>query len=411
MHNRFFTLLTSQFFSLLIPLFAIADEDKSDFPYPSKPFIEKTLKNEKDIPRSYSLLDSIDSLGRVYKDYSNPVLQEFWLLGRYHGQYYFTDSSQEQANDYETRRLRLGLQSRIFSNFTVHAQMLSGTDATPFYNGFTELWFQWKPTKAFALTIGQQKHRFTHDRNVSSRYINYLERAMLTNMFRLDYTPAITAQGTIGNATYYTGFFSNATGRNMERSFTEYNSGYSYLGALYYDLDHFWDLDSVTLHTTILHSETKTDRATNLDRFDKGASASLILTKGYASLVTEFVTGIESSKGDAFGINIQPSYFFNEQIQLVGRYQLAISNKRNGLEPQIRYESEVQKEQGDLYQAVYAGLNFYILQNRLKFMQGVEFASMNGHDTWTASSIIRLYFGPHSGGAFPMNKILPLDYD
>jgi phosphate-selective porin len=101
-------------------------------------------------------------------------------------------------------------------------------DIEPLYNGFTELWAQWAFSPESALTIGQQKNRFTHDRNVSSRYLNYLERAMLTNMFNVDYTPAITLQGKVKNATYYTGFFTNATGQNMGEAFTDFNSGYSY---------------------------------------------------------------------------------------------------------------------------------------------------------------------------------------
>ena len=103
--------------------------------------------------------------------------------------------------------------------------MVSGSNIDPFYNGFTELWAQWAFTPEFAISIGQQKNRFTHDRNASSRYLNYLERSMLTNMFNVDYTPALTAQGKIDQLTYYTGFFTNATGRDMGEAFTEFNSG------------------------------------------------------------------------------------------------------------------------------------------------------------------------------------------
>ena len=87
-----------------------------------------------------------------------------------------------------------------------------------------------------AITIGQQKHRFTHDRNVSSRYLNYLERSMLTNMFGADYTPGVTIQGRFDDFSYYTGLFSNATGKNIGDAFTELDSGFSYLAILYYEL-------------------------------------------------------------------------------------------------------------------------------------------------------------------------------
>lgn len=359
---------------------------------------------------SCDLGSALENLGRVYHDESNDEVQEFWFLGRYHGQLYTLYSDDQNKHDYETRRLRLGFQTRFLRKFTIHAQMVSGSNVSPFYNGFTELWFQWAFNSKFALTIGQQKHRFTHDRNVSSRYLNYLERSMLTNMFMLDYTPAITAQGSIENATYYTGVFSNATGRNMGDSFLELDSGYSLIGAVYYDLKSLWGSDNITLHTTFLQSEAK-ENATNLNRFDKGLSAALIATKGYASLVTEITAGFEKTRGDAFGLNIQPTYFINEYIQLVSRYQLAMSDNKKGLSPQIRYERQLQNMEGDLYQAGYLGLAFYIARHRLKIMQGLEYANMNGRDTWTASLMLRFYFGPHSGGAFPMNQVLPLEYD
>jgi hypothetical protein len=66
---------------------------------------------------------------------------------------------------------------------------------------------------------------------------------------------------------------------------------------------------------------------------------------------------------------------------------------------------------GELYQAAYVGLNYYIAKHRLKLMTGLEYSNMSGDTAWTASTMVRFYFGPHSGGAFPMNQILPLDYD
>jgi len=127
-----------------------------------------------------------EHLGRVYANDANPVIQEAWLLGRYHGQWHWADGSAGEDDDYEGRRYRMGGQARLFQRLTVHAQMVSGSDFEPFYNGFTELWAAWRFNDALILTVGQQKHRFTHDRNVSSRYINYLERSMLTNLFGAD---------------------------------------------------------------------------------------------------------------------------------------------------------------------------------------------------------------------------------
>lgn len=357
-----------------------------------------------------SLGTALENLGRVHKDDTNQYVQEVWLLGRYHGQYHWTEASTGEDDGHEIRRFRLGGQARVFRKVTLHAQMVSGSDIDPFYNGFTELWAQWSFSPALALTIGQQKNRFTHDRNVSSRYLNYLERAMLTNMFGVDYTPAITLQGKVRNTSYYTGFFTNATGQNMGKAFTDFDSGYSFLTAVYHELGPALGVENLTLYGSYLHSDAN-ENATNMARFDDGVSGAIILTHGHESLVAEVTSGIGSDTGNATGLNLQPSYFFTRTLQLATRYQVAWSNNQKGLQAQRRYEREAGVGAGDLYQAGYVGLNYYIAKHRLKLMTGLEYANMSGQEAWTASTMVRFYFGPHSGGAFPMNDILPHESD
>ncbi len=347
----------------------------------------------------------LNDLGRVPLSGDQPWLQELWLLGRYHGQYHWSEGSNGSDEDYETRRARYGFQARMFDRLTVHAQMISGSNFEPFYNGFTELWLSWQFDPRLNLTIGQQKHRFTHDRNASSRYINYLERAQLTNMFRADYTPAINLSGEIGRVTYYAGLFSNATGRDVVASFTEFNSGYSLIGGMYYKLGSFLGMDNAHLHVSALESDAN-DNATNLDVFDEGLSSALVFTKGAASLITEVTGGFGSDNGNVAGINIQPAYFLSDHLQLALRYQLAGSDGEQGLVPQMRYEAPAGLPAGDLYQAGYAGVNYYIARHRLKVMSGIEYASLGGEDVWTASTMFRFYFGPHAGAVFPNNDIL-----
>jgi phosphate-selective porin OprO/OprP len=353
-----------------------------------------------------TLAESFANLGRLYKNDDHPVMQELWFLGRYHGQYYNADGGNAQQDDeWENRRFRIGSQGRFFEKMTLHAQMVSGFDMDPFYNGFTELWSQWAFDDMFAVTVGQQKHRFTHDRNVSSRYINTLERSMLLNMFNADYTPAITVLGNSDKFSYYTGVFSNATGPNMWESFTDYDSGYSMLTTGTWNVNDRLGLDEAFFNMCYLYSDAN-ENATNLNRYKNGFSSALILTQGPGSLVSEALLGTGSANGDAWGINIQPGYFLTEKLQLATRYQLAVADEDNGLQPQRRYERTVGLNNGDLYQAGYAGLNYYIAGHRIKLMNGIEYANMSGQDVWTVSLAIRFFWGPNSDGPFPMAKLL-----
>jgi phosphate-selective porin OprO and OprP len=352
-----------------------------------------------------TLAEKLDNLGRLYNDDNNPVMQELWFLGRYHGQYYHADGEDTQQDDWENRRFRIGSQARFFEKLTLHAQMVSGPDIEPFYNGFTELWTQWAFDDAFAITVGQQKHRFTHDRNVSSRYLNTLERSMFVNMFNLDYTPAITASGRTDKFAYYTGVFSNATGPDIWEAFTDYNSGHSLLASGTWDLKDDLELDEAFFNLCYLYSDAN-QNATNLNRYQDGYSTALILTEGPNSLISEALLGTRSDNGDAFGISIQPGHFLTDKLQLATRYQFAVADEENGLLAQRRYERPVGVNTGDVYQAGYAGFNYYIAGHRIKLMNGLEYATMNDESIWTASLAIRVFWGPDSNGPFPMAKIL-----
>lgn len=390
-------ILASMMFRLVLSCGFAADEEELSS---SATFDTTPPKQE-----SKSLAEKLENLGRVYKNDDHPILQEWWLLGRYHGQYYNADGSDAPQDGWENRRFRIGSQARLFEKMTVHAQMVSGFDMNPFYNGFTELWSQWAFDDQFMVTVGQQKHRFTHDRNVSSRYINTLERSMFLNMFNADYTPAITASGNTGQFAYYTGVFSNATGPDMWDSFTNYDSGYSLLASGTWNVNRWLDLDEAFFNACYLYSDAN-QHATNLNRYKDGFSTALILTNGPVSLVSEVLLGTRSENGDAIGINIQPGFFLTEKIQLATRYQLALADEEDGLLAQRRYERASGVSTGDVYQAGYAGFNYYIAGHRIKLMNGIEYANMSGHDVWAASVAFRMFWGPNSNGPFPMAKML-----
>jgi phosphate-selective porin OprO/OprP len=346
-----------------------------------------------------------EDLGLLHRDEDHPVLKELWVLGRYHGQYHWSEGSAGEDEGYESRRLRFGAQARLFDKLSLHAQMVAGNNLEPLYNGFTELWAMWALTPEVSLAVGQQKHRFTHDRNASSRYINYLERAQLTNMFNADYTPAVTLQGRVEWLNFYTGLFSNATGPDMARSFSEFDSGQSYLAAGYIDIADLTGTDTAFLHASFVHSESNAN-ATNLNRFRNGLSTALIVTEDDHSFIAEVTAGLDNAGSNAIGLNLQPGLFLTDELQFVMRYQVAAADTADGLIAQRRYERPAGLPAGDLYQAGYAGLNFHIARHRMKVMTGIEYATMGGQDVWTASAMFRFYFGPHSGGAFPMNRML-----
>jgi phosphate-selective porin OprO/OprP len=361
--------------------------------------------DDKSFSSSESVADQWADFGHVIADGENPLLQDLWFLGRYHLQHHNTDGSLGNDSGWEHRRARVGFQAEMLDHLTVHAQVVSGSDFEPVYSGFTELWLRWKFSDLVSLSIGQQKHRFTHDRNASSRYISYMERSMFTNLWGLDYTPAVTFSGKNGDFSYYTGVFSNATGSDMGEAFTEYDSGWSYLFAGTWDVGSHFSSDTADFTASYLHSEANAN-ATNLNRYENGIAAALILTEGSTSLVTEVTAGFGSSNGDGVALNLQPGVYLTDNLQLVGRYQIAMSNDDAGLVSQRRYERPAGLPAGDLYQAVYVGLNHYLAGHRAKIMTGVELAEMGGERTVTGWAGFRMFFGPDTNLPFPAKAML-----
>lgn len=355
-----------------------------------------------------TLAERTQDLGLIYRNSNDPVVQEAWILGRYHGQYHWTDATTGEEEGYEDRRFRLGGQALLFGNLTVHAQAISGSDFEPAFNGFTELWLGWRFSDALTLTLGQQKHRFTHDRNVSSRYLQTLERSLLTNMFNADYTPAVTLSGQAAGTAYYGGVFSNNTDRDIGTPMIEWESGYSLLATATRDVGRWFHTDAAHLNVSLVHSDADAE-ATNLNRFDNGLATALILTDGPRSWVSELTAGLGADAGNAYGLNLQPGYFLTSKLQLVGRYQFAFSEGDDGLLAQRRYERAAGMTTGDQYQALYLGWNYYIAEHRLKLMAGIEYSELGGESAWTGSVAIRMFFGPHSRGPFPMGQVLDPD--
>lgn len=349
---------------------------------------------------------ALENLGLLHRAGPGAVCNELWVLGRYHGQQHWSEGGAEDDEAYETRRFRLGAQARLFDDLIVHAQAISGSDFDPDYNGFTELWVGWRFREELTLTVGQQKHRFTHDRNVSSRYLNYLERSQLTNMFGADYTPAVTLQGQIGRFSYYGGLFANATGRDMGTAFTELDSGASWLGFVTWDLGRALGTDAAFWNVSAVSSDANAN-ATNLNYFDEGLASALILTDGPGSLVTEVTAGLGNPRGDALGLNLQPGWFLTDELQLVARLQLACSDGEDGLRAQRRYERDAGLSTGDFYQATYLGLNHHFAGHRVKMLTGIEYATLGDDECWTFAVAFRVFFGPHSRGPFPMGDTLP----
>ena len=105
---------------------------------------------------------------------------------------------------------------------------------------------------------------------------------------------------------------------------------------------------------------------------------------GYQGKADQSGKTFSLNQSDVFGINLIPSYFIADGLQLVGRLQYATSADPNGLSLPSRYEaaapSKAKEKNGNTYTSLYAGLNYYLYGNKLKLMNGVEWSNLGGGD-------------------------------
>jgi hypothetical protein len=269
----------------------------------------------------------------------------------------------------------------------------------------TDAYVAWHASEAFNVTVGKQKPKFGWEWALSSRLIPTFERGALINQFRPDYASSAAIDGKIDKWSYFAGVFSNDTMSDGDDSagFGDFDGGWSGIASVGYDFSESFGLKKAQWRLDYLHSEHD-ENDEIFTAFENGVSTSLELKDGSWGLVTEVLFG--DGVATNWGLVLIPTYDITRKLQLAGRYQLGVSDEDAGLSAQRRYEREVGGAGGDMYNAVYLGLNYFLFdgkdvekkpdqKHRAKLMGGVEYANMDGpkgYDGWTALAGVRIYW-------------------
>lgn len=357
---------------------------------------------QQDSGDSVSIYDRIWAVPVLYENPDHQGIQSFSLIGRYHGQYWSVNADQGDAADWENRRKIIGFSSRWFQHFTLQAQMFLKTDGGSVYGGLYEAFIKWSPPDTgFSLSVGRLDYLFTgYERSESSKKIGAIERGLIVNQVMPAEVVGAHLRGKKGRFSYHAGLFS----RSIEEEFAEANSGTAAVIGAAYDTTLFYEKGS--LHLDYLHNPGNSqDTAFRpysdvVSLWHRGQSGRLDMAVDL-TVAQPLETG-----GHIFGFTIEPSWVLvnelfgnNDPLQFVLRYQYATSSRDNGLVLQRRYEQKVTQGEGDHYQAMYTGLNYFLYGHKLKLMAGGEYSHMKDdandggeYRGWTWFGALRLYF-------------------
>jgi len=387
-----------------------------------------------------STYDKIWSLFTLYKDGSNPVLQEFALQGRLQVQYAdgnsnghfdiqdFKNGSPANAqtvwgDKFEARRSRLGFTSTWFESWKLEGLMDADTNdgAENFYRDIYELYLTYASSAALNVTIGKMKGRFDREQEISDKDMLIFERGLLSNLLYPGELTGVRVNGTgiAGHWLYELGVY----GSDRASAFAGFEHGSLVLGKIGYDYAAQAGLTTAVVSLHYVHNSGPGYKEPDSGVYYASASPSFTdsialtndITLGRFGLTTDINYGIGFSgtaqqagkpivvnQADVLGITLIPSFLITERLQCVGRFQVATSADGTGLSLYSRYEKYAPvvapvkpgKDTGNTYTSGYVGLNYYLYGHRLKVMSGIEVSHLGGgeYSGYTFLSGLRLAF-------------------
>lgn len=332
-----------------------------------------------------SSFEDLWNLATLYKDDTNPILQEFKLRGRYHGQYHVVDGDQDTEDDWEDRRSRFGFDAKLFDKkVDIRVDFQSNDGFRDIYDGLVDAYIKWKPVDSLSITAGRTKpligyYDFLQSTNAQPTF----DRSQIFNQLSVDRATALTFEGKVERFTWQAGIYSNSvdTDRNdFDQALGEFNGGWSTSLGVGYDFSKALGVKKADFRIDWLHSE-RDPEANVLNRYEDIVSSTFWVQDGLWSFVAEgyYATGGEGNDGDVFGAFLQGTYdVIPKKLQLVGRYSFAFGDGEQSLRRQTRYESRIVDGRGDQYQALYLGGQYFINGDKLKLLAGAEYAKLDG---------------------------------
>lgn len=341
-----------------------------------------------------SLCDSIFSIPTIYKNEDNPYIQKIAFIGRYHGQYYYLDSNQGNADDWDNRRTRVGMDIDFLKKFSFEFNFNLNLDGGRFVEDLEDAILEWEATDELTLSVGKQKAPLSKEWRTSSKRILTFERSRIVGIVVPDKMGGLLASYAGKNGLLLdAGIYTNSVDEDW--AYPTFDGGAALFGSVGYKSKSFGEA-----RLDYLYQDIK-DGSNQVKPYDNAFSLNYTGTWGRCGLILDGIYGIGAgSTADAYGVVVMPTYDFTAWLKLVVRYQYGSSDSSKGYSLQSRYEREapdLSASTGDNYQAVYAGLNWYICGDKFKLMAGGEYSTMDqsSGDTYEAFTWlggVRLYF-------------------
>ena len=323
-----------------------------------------------------STYDDIWKFAEWYRNDQNETVQSVLFSGRLQYEFAAVDADQGTHDEWNVRRMRLGVKSELFHRFTVHVEAgFNPQERDPFYKRLTDAYVEWAASDLFALTVGKQGVSFTVDGSTSSKQLLALDRSNLANnmWFPQEYMPGVSVSGGRSNWVYQLGVYS---GGSANREFGEFDGSAFVLLSVGYDFSEALGVEDALLRGNYVYQDPDSNN-TFTRQLQHIASVNFRLEVDRWGLRADFTSAWGYlGQSDLWGVMTMPFVNLTSRLQVVGRHTYLRSRDANGVRL-ARYENQVAAGRGDRYNEFYAGLNYYLYGHKLKLQSGVQYADMN----------------------------------
>ena len=325
---------------------------------------------------SQSTYDDIWKFAEWHRNDQNETVQSVLFSGRFQYEFSAIDADQGTREEWNVRRMRLGVRSELFHQLTVHVEAdFNPQERDPFYKRLTDTYVEWEASEFFALTVGKQGVSFTMDGSTSSKELLTIDRSNLANnmWFPEEYIPGVSASGGHSNWVYQLGVY---TGGGENREFGEFDGSAFGLLSLGYDFSEALGVEDARLRGDYVYQDPDSNN-TFTRQLQHVASVNFRFEVDRWGFRADFSRGSGyMAQSDLWGVMTMPFFNLTSRLQVVGRHTYLRSKDANGVRL-ARYESQVTAGRGDRYNEFYVGVNYYFYGHKLKLQSGLQFADMN----------------------------------
>ena len=307
--------------------------------------------------------------------------QELRFTGREHVDWYSYRNGSQHAQGVSARRTRTGLRAEFLRDFVGYLEVDYDIDSRePLYNKIGNLNVQWNASPEFMVTVGKQPSRFTLDGSTSANQLLTIDRSVLAKNVGMseESQPGVTCDAQRGLWHLRGCVFSSGA---ATPEFGRFNAGVMGIASVGYDTSAAWKVDQALLRADFMLQSPDHENATGgptaySRNHEKALSLSLLLRQGPWGLGVDLgYSEGRDSQPDLHGIQVMPSYAFDEAWQAVFRYTYLGSARANGISF-TGYETKLTTGKGDRFDEFYFGLNRYFYGHKLKCQLGVEHTRM-----------------------------------